>query len=541
MEKLIEDAGPAKWDGYNSKTVIKVIGVGGAGGNAVNTMIKRMTETEVEFIAANTDQQALSQSKAPIKIPLGSTGLGAGSHPEVGQQAANEVRDQIAEKLRGATMLFITAGMGGGTGTGASPVIAEVAQELGILTVAVVTKPFFFEGSHRMRVAEKGLQQLKNRVHSLIVILNDKLEDLLGEAATVEECFEKADEVLYNACSGIAELIERVGRVNLDFNDVRTVMAERGTAMMGSGEAEGPDRALNAASQAIFCPLLEGAKLKGARGLLVNVTAARSMRMAEYRTALETVKNYADKEAVVIAGTVYDDSMGDRLRVTVIATGLDQEGTDDTFVKPMPTEPDLDTAENGSQLWNPSGTSGPFSSVTQTKEKSGNDLFSSPFLETKKQESRDNQPISSEESKSVIRNEVNSVHNAEATRPEAIAPRVTSEKPSAAVQQPNSRPQAPVDPFSQFAGRRISTPDAQVPTPNAPSDSTIFGRENIRPASDVFATLNPQHDKNSGLWTTFQQGNASGTKAHQTEPKPADSPNEPRFDYGIPTFLRKKN
>ena len=211
-------------------------------------------------------------------------------------------------------MVFITAGMGGGTGTGASPVIAEVAQELGILTVAVVTKPFSFEGGKRMRNAELGLNQLKNRVHSLIVILNDKLEEELGEDATMRECFEKADEVLFNACAGIAELIQKVGQINLDFEDVRTVMGTRGTAMMGSGEAEGPDRAVTAAS-------------------MVNITAQEGIRMSEVRSAMETIKNYADSDALIVFGTVYDDSMGDKVRVTVIATGLDQNGTDDSIVK----------------------------------------------------------------------------------------------------------------------------------------------------------------------------------------------------------------
>lgn len=302
----------------STNTVIKVVGVGGAGGNALNTMVTKLTDCQVEFIAANTDRQALTRSLASEKISLGRTGLGAGARPEVGFQAANDAREEIAEKLRGADMVFITAGMGGGTGTGASPVIAEVAQELGILTVAVVTKPFSFEGGKRMRNAELGLNQLKNRVHSLIVILNDKLEEELGEDATMRECFEKADEVLFNACAGIAELIQKVGQINLDFEDVRTVMGTRGTAMMGSGEAEGPDRAVTAASMAVTCPLLEGVELRGAKGLLVNITAQEGIRMSEVRSAMETIKNYADSDALIVFGTVYDDSMGDKVRVTVI-------------------------------------------------------------------------------------------------------------------------------------------------------------------------------------------------------------------------------
>ena len=339
----------------STNTVIKVVGVGGAGGNALNTMVTKLTDCQVEFIAANTDRQALTRSLASEKISLGRTGLGAGARPEVGFQAANDAREEIAEKLRGADMVFITAGMGGGTGTGASPVIAEVAQELGILTVAVVTKPFSFEGGKRMRNAELGLNQLKNRVHSLIVILNDKLEEELGEDATMRECFEKADEVLFNACAGIAELIQKVGQINLDFEDVRTVMGTRGTAMMGSGEAEGPDRAVTAASMAVTCPLLEGVELRGAKGLLVNITAQEGIRMSEVRSAMETIKNYADSDALIVFGTVYDDSMGDKVRVTVIATGLDQNGTDDSIVKTsfVNGKPAVD---NPSNLWQPSGS-----------------------------------------------------------------------------------------------------------------------------------------------------------------------------------------
>ena len=308
----------------STNTVIKVVGVGGAGGNALNTMVTKLTDCQVEFIAANTDRQALTRSLASEKISLGRTGLGAGARPEVGFQAANDAREEIAEKLRGADMVFITAGMGGGTGTGASPVIAEVAQELGILTVAVVTKPFSFEGGKRMRNAELGLNQLKNRVHSLIVILNDKLEEELGEDATMRECFEKADEVLFNACAGIAELIQKVGQINLDFEDVRTVMGTRGTAMMGSAIASGPDRARIAAENAVACPLLEGVTLNGARGVLVYITASEeTMKMKETKTVMNIITNFTAKGAQVIYGSAYDDSMGDSMRVTVVATGLD--------------------------------------------------------------------------------------------------------------------------------------------------------------------------------------------------------------------------
>mgnify|MGYP001778321280 CR=1 FL=1 len=301
---------------------IKVIGVGGGGGNAVEHMIDKEAQG-ITFIAANTDQQALNRSRANIVIPLGKTGLGAGAKPEVGAMAAQEASDKIREALEGTHLLFITAGMGGGTGTGAAPVIANIAKELGILTVAVVTKPFEFEGSRRMRQA--GIENLKDKVDSLIVILNDKLEEEVGDDATMLECFAAADDVLYKACNGIAEIIHTPGLINVDFEDLRTVMSERGTAMMGTATASGPDRARVAAEKAIACPLLEGANLQGARGLLVYVTAsAETMSQGEVRQVMSIMKNFVSKDAQQIIGTAFDNTMGDELRVTVVATGLDQ-------------------------------------------------------------------------------------------------------------------------------------------------------------------------------------------------------------------------
>jgi len=302
-------------------TVIKVVGVGGAGGNAVEHMIRRNVQG-VEFICANTDHQALSRSAAENIIQLGSSGLGAGSRPEAGHAAAAEARDRIADALRGAHMVFITAGMGGGTGTGAAPVVAEVAKELGILTVAVVSKPFDFEGPKRMKVAEAGLAELEENVHSLIVILNNKLEEVLGEDAEMNECFRAADDVLHNACAGIAEIINVPGLINVDFEDVKTVMSERGKAMMGTAMASGPDRARIAAEQAVASPLLEGVDLSGARGVLVNITATASLKMKETRIVMDTIRSFAADDATVIFGTVCDENMGDNLRVTVVATGL---------------------------------------------------------------------------------------------------------------------------------------------------------------------------------------------------------------------------
>lgn len=308
-------------DSNVSGTIIKVVGVGGAGGNAVAHMIDSGV-SGVDFICANTDAQALSASDAAVQIKLGRTGLGAGAKPEQGRAAAETAREEIRAALNGANMVFVTAGMGGGTGTGAGPVVAEVAKELGILTVGVVTKPFDFEGSKRMRMAEEGIAELSKHVHSLIVVLNEKLYDLMDEDATMEDCFKSADDVLHNACAGIAEIINVEGNVNVDFEDVKTIMGEPGQAMMGTSVASGPDRAREAAERAIACPLLEGVDLHGARGMLVNITASRSLKMRETREIMDTIRSYAADDATVIFGTAYDETMDDDLRVTVVATGL---------------------------------------------------------------------------------------------------------------------------------------------------------------------------------------------------------------------------
>ena len=300
-------------------TLIKVIGVGGAGGNAVEHMIREGVQG-VEFICANTDAQALSQMSAGVKLQLG-PGLGAGGKPDVGREHANASREQIAEALRGAHMVFITAGMGGGTGTGAAPIVAEVARELGILTVAVVTKPFDYEGK-RMSLAEAGLKSLEESVDSLIVVLNERLMEVLGEDVLMDEAFKAADNVLKNAVGGIAEIINVHGHINVDFQDVRTVMGEMGKAMMGSGEATGVDRARIAAENAIASPLLEGIELSGARGVLVNVSASKQLSMKEYKEVMATIRTYTSPEATVICGLAYDEGMEDCVRVTVVATGL---------------------------------------------------------------------------------------------------------------------------------------------------------------------------------------------------------------------------
>ena len=307
---------------FDQGTQIKVIGVGGGGGNAVEHMINQGVQG-VEFICANTDAQALNRSSAHQLIQLGASGLGAGAKPEIGKASAEEAEERIRESIQGSNMLFITAGMGGGTGTGAAPVIARVAKEMGILTVGVVTKPFDFEGGRRIKAADAGLAELEANVDSLIVVLNDKLLDVLGDDVTQDEAFAHANDVLRNAVGGISDIIHIPGLVNVDFEDVKTVMSEPGKAMMGTAQAEGPDRATKAAEAAVACPLLEGIDLSGARGVLVLIAAGRSsFKLAESRNAMNTIRRYAAEDAHVIYGTAYDESLGEQLRVTVIATGL---------------------------------------------------------------------------------------------------------------------------------------------------------------------------------------------------------------------------
>ncbi len=311
-------------DNIPQNAVIKVIGVGGGGGNAVKHMIDSNIEG-VEFICANTDAQALKDIDSRTVLQLGHSmtkGLGAGANPEVGRQAAMEDRERIAEVLRGADMVFIAAGMGGGTGTGGAPIVAEVARDLGILTVAVVTKPFPFEGRKRMVVADAGIKELEERVDSLITIPNEKLLSVLGKSTSLLDAFKAANNVLLGAVQGIADLIIRPGMINVDFADVRTVMSEMGMAMMGTGHATGENRAREAAEAAIRSPLLEDVNLQGARGILVNITAGIDLSLGEYSEVGNTIEEFASADATVVVGTVIDPEMSDELRVTVVATGL---------------------------------------------------------------------------------------------------------------------------------------------------------------------------------------------------------------------------
>ncbi|WP_313916064.1 cell division protein FtsZ [Tahibacter sp.] len=306
--------------------VIKVIGVGGGGGNAVAHMVQQHVEG-VDFVCANTDAQAIKNSGAKFSLQLGSNvtkGLGAGANPEVGRQAALEDRERIVEMLQGADMVFITAGMGGGTGTGAAPVVAQLAKELGILTVAVVTKPFPFEGRRRMQVALKGIEDLSQHVDSLITVPNEKLLTVLGRDVTLLSAFKQANDVLLGAVQGIADLITRPGLINVDFADVRTVMSEMGMAMMGTGSAKGDDRAVAAAESAINNPLLEDVNLAGACGILVNVTAGPNLTMREFDEIGQVIHGFASEDATVVIGTALDPELQDEVRVTVVATGLNR-------------------------------------------------------------------------------------------------------------------------------------------------------------------------------------------------------------------------
>ncbi|MCM2678784.1 cell division protein FtsZ [Echinimonas agarilytica] len=348
-------------ESHTDEAVIKVIGVGGGGGNAIEHMVLNSIEG-VEFLVANTDAQALRKSSAGNKIQLGGNitkGLGAGANPEVGRQSAMEDREAIQQALEGADMIFIAGGMGGGTGTGAAPVVAEIARELGILTVAVVTKPFPFEGKKRMNFAAQGIDELAKHVDSLITIPNEKLMKVLGPGTSLLEAFKAANNVLYGSVQGIAELITRSGLINVDFADVKTVMSEMGTAMMGTGVATGPDRAQEAAELAIASPLLEDVDLAGARGILVNITAGLDITIEEFDTVGNSVKAFSSDNATVVVGAVIDPEMTDELRVTVVATGIGAERKPDiTLVEPA-AETSLDVPTMRPQApRTPSGSSG---------------------------------------------------------------------------------------------------------------------------------------------------------------------------------------
>ena len=327
----------------SSSAVIRVIGVGGGGGNAVEHMVASEIEG-VEFVCVNTDSQALKNVSARTVLQLGTNvtkGLGAGANPEVGRQAALEDRERLVDLLDGCDMVFITAGMGGGTGTGASPVIAQIARELGILTVAVVTKPFPFELKRRMAIAQEGIAELSEHVDSLITIPNEKLLSVLGDRVTLKEAFAAANDVLLGAVQGIAELITRPGMINVDFADVRTVMSEKGRAMMGSGRGSGEDGAKAAAETAMRCPLLDDVNLNGARGILVNITAKSDLGMHDFHSVGASIGEFASENALVVIGTALDESVGDEIRVTVVATGLGQseEPSAKQKVRLISTEP----------------------------------------------------------------------------------------------------------------------------------------------------------------------------------------------------------
>ncbi len=489
----------------SSGTIIKVIGIGGAGGNAVNTMIRRKMRGSVDFIVANTDRQALAHNEAGTQIQLGSNGLGAGGKPEVGASAANEAREAISNSLKGADMVFITAGMGGGTGTGAAPIVAEVAQELGILSVGVVTRPFTFEGSRRKKNADGGIQSLKGKVNSLIVILNDQLEKQLGDDATMIQCFEKADEILYNACAGIAETIEGYGQVHRDFHDVQTVLSQRGAALMGMGEAEGPDRAIVAAEQALSCPLLEGGDCTGAKALLVNFTCSKGVGMKEIRTAMEMITNFADPEAEIFFGTINDESMGEKIRINIIAAGIGEDMVEEVR-KPF-TQPSY----------------GPFASskhpeptATAPKPQAAPNPFSEPAAPAAQQAPMPNpfaRPPFQSEARSPFQNDVetpkaaNSLFTAE---PVPEPPPIFEEE----------EPRRAVNDLFASERERVIQPSRMEPQ--------------FSPQSKSFTTLQPEFKTDTGLW-----GNAEVVP--EPEPQPVKAEKRGFLDdLGLPKFLRKK-
>lgn len=366
-------------DTHSEEAVIKVIGVGGGGNNAVEHMVSQSIEG-VEFIAINTDAQVLRNSNANLTLQIGSNvtkGLGAGANPDMGQKAAEEDRENIKQAIEGADMVFITAGMGGGTGTGAAPEVAKIAKEMGILTVAVVTKPFPFEGKKRSTIAEGGMEELAKHVDSLITIPNEKLLKVMGRGTPLLQAFSAANDVLRGAVQGIAELITRPGLINVDFADVRTVMSEMGTAMMGSGVARGEDRAEEAAEAAIACPLLEDIDLSGARGILVNITAGPDFAIDEFETVGNAVKAFASENATVVVGTVIDMDLADELRVTVVATGIGAEKKPEiSIVSNRSNRVNADASEfklqaNGTDSIVPMSETGKVSTVSEDKADSG--------------------------------------------------------------------------------------------------------------------------------------------------------------------------
>ena len=372
-------------DSHSEEAVIKVIGVGGGGGNAIEHMVAQNIEG-VEFIAINTDAQVLRSSSANVTLQIGSgvtKGLGAGANPNIGRQAAEEDRETIRQSLEGADMVFITAGMGGGTGTGAAPEVAKIAKELGVLTVAVVTKPFPFEGRKRTDFAEQGIEELSKYVDSLITIPNEKLLKVMGKGTPLLQAFSAANDILSGAVQGIAELITRPGLINVDFADVRTVMSEMGTAMMGHGSASGEDRAEEASESAIACPLLEDIDLSGARGILVNITAGPDFSIDEFETVGNAVKAFASENATVVVGTVIDMEMTDELRVTVVATGIGAEKKPDISLvsnrtsKVIPDSNEFKLQANGGSHAMPSASQMPEPSKAierDEKPEQGNDL-----------------------------------------------------------------------------------------------------------------------------------------------------------------------
>jgi cell division protein FtsZ len=473
MDSLIQML-PDEGAGDSFVAVIKVIGVGGGGCNAVEHMISRQTRG-VTFIAANTDRQALMKSHADVLIPLGETGLGAGAKPEVGAASAEQAADAIREALEGTNLLFITAGMGGGTGTGAAPVIARIAKSLGILTVGVVTKPFFYEGSRRMRNAEEGIVRLNEHVDSLIIILNDKLEDEVGGSALMTDCFAAANDVLFRACNGIAEIIHTPGLINVDYEDLRTVMSARGTALMGLATAEGPDRAKIASEKAIACPLLEGANLQGAMGLLVYITASEgTMTQSEIRQVMSIMRNFTNPDANVVFGTAFDNNMGDSMRVTVVATGLAGETKPESSI-PEVAAPAMKKQPQAQRPFAASGISSAHRAETPAAAPATRSFSSAKSLfrnsAPAKPEPRPEPPV--EQPTQAVFTRPESMQAPSQAAPQAAAapePSAVQNAPSAAAQEPASAPEKAATvplfrPISEIATGAAPLPDAEESSP----------------------------------------------------------------------------
>lgn len=524
---------------------IKVVGVGGGGSNAVSTMIEGGM-TGVEFIVANTDIQALNANKAATKLQLGldlTKGLGAGANPDIGRRAAIESYNEIVEKLEGADMVFVTAGMGGGTGTGGAPVVAKIARELGALTIGVVTKPFMFEGKKRGKHAESGLQELRENVDTLIVIPNQKLLTIAAEKTPLLETFKKADEVLLQAVKGISDLINIRGLINLDFADIRTVMKEKGMAIMGTGRAKGDNRAVEAATAAISSPLLENIKIDGATGIIINVTGGADLSLYEVNEASTLITEAAHEDAEIIFGAVIDDSLGDEVRVTVIATG---------FAKPEPKVNVQDTFTGMQNFLNPiqSGNSQNFNS--QAMPPLSNLNFSLPPLPNFPQQMAESVPVAPQMSyelppistvqnsvnyftqENISSNEMTAQHQAYYQQPAAPAPVAVQSQPAPAYVPPVAAPAMPV------AAANEEIPSHEMATPLNPIDNSVSAREMLMAKARAFREtqdIKSKHQQPEQLSMNMEEASLEEARRMARDVLSSSFANQ---NLEVPAFIRKR-